>query len=257
MDRRERRHGCPASSEPHADQDSPGRLDALLDGQLRYYRGLAGEYLRTSLPVGDATVDRLLTELNAACERHVRGDVLELACGPGTWTAMLAQHAEHVTALDGAPEMLALAVAGEPGDNVSFQRADIFAWRPERRYDAIFFGFWLSHVPERRFDAFWETLRAALAPGGSVVFVDDADRTSDELVFGVGSDVIERVLENGRRHAIIKVPNTPDRLRQRLAQTGWAFELHDLDPLFWGVGEPAVSGRGTPRPAPPRSPPRR
>jgi hypothetical protein len=26
---------------------------------------------------------------------------------------------------------------------------------PDRRYDVVFFGFWLSHVPLERFDAFW------------------------------------------------------------------------------------------------------
>jgi hypothetical protein len=29
------------------------------------------------------------------------------------------------------------------------------AWRPDRRYDVVFFGFWLSHVPLERFAAFW------------------------------------------------------------------------------------------------------
>src|SRR6266511_3494592 len=28
-----------------------------------------------------------------------------------------------------------------------FIRADIFEWVPDRRYDVVFFGFWLSHVP--------------------------------------------------------------------------------------------------------------
>jgi hypothetical protein len=30
---------------------------------------------------------------------------------------------------------------------VRFVQADLFAWKPDRRYDVAFFGFWLSHVP--------------------------------------------------------------------------------------------------------------
>ena len=57
---------------------------------------------------------------------------------------------------------------------VRFVEADLFAWRPDRRYDAVFFGFWLSHVPLERFDGFWALVADCLAPGGRVCFVDDA-----------------------------------------------------------------------------------
>jgi demethylmenaquinone methyltransferase/2-methoxy-6-polyprenyl-1,4-benzoquinol methylase len=36
----------------------------------------------------------------------------------------------------------------------------------------VFFGFWLSHVPASRFDAFWTDVQTALEPGGSAFFVD-------------------------------------------------------------------------------------
>jgi hypothetical protein len=47
--------------------------------------------------------------------------VLDLACGPGTWTAMLAQRAVSVTAVDGAPSFWALVGdALVPGGRVVF-----------------------------------------------------------------------------------------------------------------------------------------
>ncbi len=105
------------------------------------------------------------------------GDVLELACGPGTWTAQLLRHARSLTAVDGAPEMLALARERVGSAEVRFIEADLFRWRPERRYDGVFFGFWLSHVPPERFEQFWELVADCLEPGGRVLFVDDAYRT--------------------------------------------------------------------------------
>ena len=89
---------------------------------------------------------------------RARREVLELACGTGSWTAQLLRHAAHVTAVDASPEMLALARARVGDDErVAFVEADLFAWRPVRRYDVVCFGFWLSHVPDERFDAFWRS----------------------------------------------------------------------------------------------------
>ncbi|CAM5739244.1 hypothetical protein SALBM311S_02895 [Streptomyces alboniger] len=46
-------------------------------------------------------------------------------------------------------------------------------WQPPRRYDTVFFAFWLSHVPPPRLPDFWNTVSAALAPGSKVIFIDD------------------------------------------------------------------------------------
>jgi len=54
-----------------------------------------------------------------------------------------------VTAVDASPEMLELArhrVGNDP--RVRFVLADLFAWRPEGRYDVVFFGFWIDDTSE-------------------------------------------------------------------------------------------------------------
>src|SRR5207244_11771731 len=79
------------------------------------------------------------------------GRVLELACGTGLWTGRLAAHADHVTAVDAAPEALEIARMKVSAVNVDYVEADVFAWEPDRRYDVCFFSFWLSHVPGERF----------------------------------------------------------------------------------------------------------
>src|ERR1700730_14200117 len=46
-------------------------------------------------------------ELIAALDDFRRaGEVLELTCGPGTWTPRLLKRADHVTAVGAVPEML-------------------------------------------------------------------------------------------------------------------------------------------------------
>ncbi len=41
---------------------------------------------------------------------------------------------------------------------------------PDRRYDAVFFAFWLSHVPLERFASFWSTVADCLTSNGPFVW---------------------------------------------------------------------------------------
>ena len=160
------------------------RLDRdLLDEQIAYYSARAAEYDEWFLRQGRydrgeehrrawfAEVEAVEAALR---EARPRGRVLELACGTGLWTRRLLEHATELTAIDASPEVLELNRERVASERVRYVQADLFRWQPRTEFDFVFFGFWLSHVPPDRFAAFWETVRAALAPGGSVFFVDNA-----------------------------------------------------------------------------------
>lgn len=221
--------------------------DPLIAEQLTYYRAVAGEYEdhALALPGGQ--------EVEAALDAFApRGDVLELACGPGTWTPRLLVHATTVTAVDAAPEMLAIARKRVPDRRVQFVQADLFGWSPDRRYDVVFFGFWLSHVPEERFDSFWELLADCLAPDGRVFFVDDGHRSPDEMTHGPASPVITRRTNDGKGHRIVKVPLRPEELEDRLLGLGWRIQVRrTAGPFFWGEGRPPEPPRNALRVARP------
>ena len=141
--------------------------------QVTYYRAIAREYEDHALHFAGGD------ELSAAVDAFgPTGDVLELACGTGVWTDQLLRHATQVTAVDASPEMLAIASTRVNSDRAHFIRADIFNWTPDRRYDVVFFGFWLSHVPLERFSSFWAMVVDCLKPSGRVLFVDDGYRNS-------------------------------------------------------------------------------
>lgn len=212
-------------------------VDELLREQQDYYRARAPEYFKEALvPLSSQEAEALTAEVGACFDQYFTGEVLELACGPGTWTRMLAQRARTVTAVDGSAEMLALAAERAQGEHVRFVEANLFEWRPERRYDGVFFGFFLSHVPEERFESFWHAVAESLRRDGHVAFIDDALRCEEELVYGPGSPVVLRTLSDGSRHRVVKMPHTPHGLQRRLAALGWEFEMHDADPFFWGLG---------------------
>ncbi len=58
--------------------------------------------------------------------RFAGARVLEIACGTGYWTQFIAPVAQHVTALDAAPETLAIAKARVQGANVAFVVGDAY-----------------------------------------------------------------------------------------------------------------------------------
>jgi demethylmenaquinone methyltransferase/2-methoxy-6-polyprenyl-1,4-benzoquinol methylase len=212
--------------------DSEHTTDALLDEQIAYYRAIAPEY------EDHAIAEPGESELTAALDAfHPAGHVLELACGPGAWTERLVRHAASLTAVDAAPEMLARAKARVETDRVRFIHADLFSWKPDRRYDTVFFGFWLSHVPLDRFESFWSLIADCLEPAGRVFFVDDAFRTPDELIEGESSSTIRRRLNDGTAYRAVKVAHEPADLEARLTRLGWQIEVTETSgPFYWGAG---------------------
>jgi SAM-dependent methyltransferase len=197
-------------------------VDALLAEQLAYYRARAPDY---DLAYLGKRWDRCLDEL------PIGGHVLELACGTGHWTPLLAARARSVTAVDAAPEMLTLARRRAGDLPVKFVHADVFGWRPPRRWDTVFFGFWLTHVPPARFAAFWSRVAAALAPGGRVGFVDDSeDGLMEERVLpDQATPTVWRRLRDGSDHRVVKVYYSPAELEARLAELGWTASVHESD----------------------------
>ena len=216
------------------------------DEQLAYYRAVADEYEHHTIDAPGQ--DELLSAIESF---RPTGHVLELACGSGVWTERLQRSAASVTAVDGAPEMLARARARlSPGASVRLVQADLFSWRPARRYDAVFFGFWISHVPEDRFDSFWNLVDEALEPGGSVFFFDDNHRTDAELVDGARSPIVQRRLNDGTAFRVVKIAYEPAELERRLRALNWDLTVRGTSgPFYWGTG-----ARGSPF-VPPRPDP--
>ena len=229
--------------------------EELLEGQLAYYRARAGEYDEWFLRQGrhDRGPEwnrRWFSELEDVRRELDRfmpaGKVLELACGTGLWTVELARHAASVTAVDASPEVLEInrARLGEAGreTRVRYVGVDLFDWRPDDDYDAVFFGFWLSHVPPARFAAFWDLVRSALRLGGRAFFVDSLGaETPDEkerCETAPGDHTTARRLNDGREFRIVKVFYDPTDLERRLADLGWRFSVRTTDHLLYGFGEP-------------------
>ena len=207
-------------------------LDALVAEQADYYRARAAEYDAT---VGYAPESK--AALIAAIERfQPRGRVLELACGTGQWTQILARTASELTAVDASAEMLELNQARLGQPEINYIRADLFAWKAlPHRFDVVFFAAWLSHVPPQRFDAFWGQVASALADDGRVFVIDElpAAAAHETPVADAPAPAVHRQLASGTRYRAIKVFHEPAELERCAAELGFALEVHPVDWRFY------------------------
>ena len=240
--------GSPACSDPSISTPDgrPGvdhdRVRALLDEQRGYYAARAAEY---DTETWRADVDPELAEgrsaLSAVLERFApTGDVLELGCGTGRWSSRLAAWADHLTALDSSPEMVARAKRKVPRTDVEWIVADLFTWTPPRRFDVVSFAFVLSHVPRPVFDDFWHLVAACLRPKGRVCFLDTGMEAvlGEDLVAERGTSLARRRLRDGRDYRVVKEPWSAADLELALRERGWDATVSVMaDRFLWGTAQ--------------------
>jgi ubiquinone/menaquinone biosynthesis C-methylase UbiE len=235
--------------------------EAVLNEQIAYYRARAPEYDQWWLRQGryDLGEDfrrqwvEEIREVTAALEEFaVTGDVLELAAGTGIWTVELARSASRITAIDASIEALQICRSKLEGTMIpaEFVQADLFAWRPDRRHDVVFFSFWLTHVPTTHFERFWELVDESLAPGGRFFLIDSAPPVEEMERQFPGGDVDARTYEtdsdhertvrrlsDGRSFQIVKKHRSPSDLANRLVRLGWDAEIRKTKHFFiYGSG---------------------
>ena len=218
--------------------------EAILNDQVEYYRARAGEYDQWFLREGryDRGAEHRaqwfgeIAAIRRALSESVKDrNVLELACGTGLWTEQLARESRSVLAVDASPEVIAINQDRVHATHVTYETADLFSWTPPTLFDAVFFAFWLSHVPASRFESFWQIVKASVAPGGTVFFVDsllEQTSTATDHAPIDDSGVVRRKLNDGREFEIVKMFYQPEELERRLSQLGWQARVQSSGKFF-------------------------
>ena len=214
---------------------------------LAYYEARAPEYddwyLRRGRyergPVHDAAWH---AELDAAGRwldaLPIHGEIVELAAGTGWWSPLLASRGE-LSLYDAAAAPLDLARERLVAHRLRAHLHVRDAWaEPDRQVDAVFTGFWLSHVPRDRLEAFLGVVRRWLKPGGILAFIDSRfDPQSSAADHPTPADDISvRRLNDGREFTIVKVYYEPATLENTLRRAGF------VDPVVTSTGRFFLTG---------------
>ena len=199
---------------------------------LAYYEARAPEYddwyLRRGRyahgPIHDAAWH---AELDAAGRwldaLPIRGQIVELAAGTGWWSPLLASKGE-LSLYDGtaAPLERARERLVAHGLRAHLHVRDAWA-EPDRAVDAVFVGFWLSHVPRERLEGFLSLVRRWLRPAGTFAFIDSRldpqSGATDHPALSDGTSV--RRLDDGREFTIVKVHYDPSEIEEALMRAGF------------------------------------
>lgn len=132
--------------------------------------------------------DPLILELTRELEP---GHALDVGCGAGGLLTALAERGWAVHGVDLAPKAVAAArkVLARRGHEAELVAADATRWQPPRRYELVTNSFAL---PLRRAEqrAVYRTIRAAVAPGGTVI-IKDFDAQMSRVPAFAGIDMVE------------------------------------------------------------------
>jgi SAM-dependent methyltransferase len=165
-------------------------------------------YYASSTQAADAALSRAerandLSKVRERIAQLVRGQtVLELACGTGYWTEVIAATADKVLATDILDEMIDRARTRRfPEGKVSFRRVDGLDLPDDLgTFSCVFIGFWWSHLKRDEQDALLTQLRVRLGHDVTLILLDDA------YVEG-SSTTIARTDAQGNTYEIVAAPD--------------------------------------------------
>ena len=154
--------------------------------------------------------------------------VLEVACGTGYWTQVVAETAKSITATDINDEVLQIARAKKYAGNVSFQKVDAFDLSfPKNGFTAGLAAAWWSHLRKAQIRGFLLQFHRLFSPGSIIVFMDNrfvpGSNTPIARTDAEGNTYQLRKLENRDEHEVLK--NFPNETEVRETVADLAAEI--------------------------------
>lgn len=193
------------------------RTDFFKD-TIQYYRDRAIIYDESAgyNDPGSEILRKPLIEL--VRKRLYNRNVIEIACGTGFWTELIASSAQSVYAIDIDEGMLNIAKERcRTHTNVSFDKADIFDFKQiQMTFNAAFHHFWFSHIPKSEIDNFLNIQHGLLSSDSVVIMADNLFHETYNDFVEDGNRFELRNLPNGREYKVLKNLYSVDELHNIL-----------------------------------------
>jgi len=208
----------------------------ITEQSVQFYAKSASNHDRIyDRPERQGDLERMRGQVAEVLRGHT---VLELACGTGYWTRILAEVADQVVATDINPEMVAMArLRALPADKVALRVADAYDLPADiGDFTAVFIGFWWSHVKREEQEKFLAQLKAKVGKDMFIVLLDDAyvEGSSDTVARTdlEGNTYQIRVAPDGERYEIPKTYPSDSALRKKLASSVREIKIVRLE-YYW------------------------
>ncbi|MGB3341229.1 MAG: class I SAM-dependent methyltransferase [bacterium] len=181
-----------------------------IEDTIRYYSDRADEYDSTA-GYHDKKAEKTRRAMKQRYQTILKNkDVLEIACGTGYWTKVIAETATSVLAVDVSQRMISIAKEKHKFlKNVTFQASDAYLLENiSGNFSAAFAHWWWSHIPKSRIRDFLHNLHKKLLTGSSVLFIDHLPTYFDNKIKVIknedGDRIEQRILSGGKTYLVIK-----------------------------------------------------
>lgn len=116
-------------------------------------------------------------------------NVLEVGCGPGTWTEIVNNHTDNLLAVDISDTMISEAKKNIADTSIEFLNTDIMEYKPDRNFDLIFSIRAFEYFPNQ-YD-FIKRCHSMLNPDGKIFII-----TKTKASYWYGRTKIRKVLKS-------------------------------------------------------------
>ncbi len=200
-----------------------------------YYQKRAKEYDQIyQKPERQADLKQLHDYLKTIFENKT---VLEIACGTGYWTQIIAQSCTSIVATDINSAVLDIAENRDYVAKVNFEELDIWQLKPPiESYDSVFGGFIWSHILKKELPRFLKILIQQIHSKGELIFVDnkyvEGSNTPIARTDNDGNTYQIRKLKNGDEYEVLKNFPTKTEVAKLIAPFELEIEWVELE-YFW------------------------
>ena len=211
----------------------------LSENMQEYYNARAHEYEQIyfrDIPPRRKEIDDEVIRLE---ELAADKKVIDLACGTGYWTEILARKAKSVLAVDASKEMIAKASEKNYRAPVEPAQADMFTAGQDHAYDLVANGFWFSHQPRQNWQEYFDLLKRLVKPDGLIWTIDNNPPAEGSVQESLGLDedgnnFKRRKLDDGTEYVILKNYFEASELRQ-IFQSQFQIERFTYGEYYWSL----------------------